>query len=75
MELKLSNARKDELRKKLVAIHFDEFDEEISDFKADQLLDAFLEKLAPAIYNVALQDFKQFMFTQIEDMEAIYEKE
>lgn len=75
MELNLSAAQKDELRKKLVSIHFDEFDEEISDFKADQLLDAFLGKLAPAIYNAALQDFKQFMFSQLEDMEAIYEKE
>ncbi|VGO13812.1 hypothetical protein PDESU_02369 [Pontiella desulfatans] len=74
MELKLSDAQKDGLRNKLVAIYFDEFDEEISDFKADRLLDAFLEKLAPAIYNTAILDMKQFMFTQIEDLEAIFEK-
>jgi uncharacterized protein (DUF2164 family) len=75
MELKLSDPQRDELRKKLVAIHFDDFDEEISDFKADLLLDAFLKKLAPAIYNTALQDVKQFMFAQLEDMEAIFGKD
>ena len=75
MELKLTDEQKSGLCKKLVAIYFDEFDEEISDFKAERLLDAFLEKLAPAIYNTAVQDMKQFMFTQLEDMEAIYEKE
>lgn len=75
MELKLTDAQKGGLCQKLAAIYFDEFDEEISDFKAERLLDAFLEKLAPAIYNTAVQDMKQFMFTQLEDMEAIYEKE
>ncbi|WP_372845433.1 DUF2164 family protein [Pontiella sp.] len=74
MELNLSDTQKDGLRKKLVAIYFDEFDEEISDFKANQLLDALLGALAPAIYNAAIQDMKQFMFTQLEDLEAIYTK-
>ncbi|VGO20885.1 DUF2164 family protein [Pontiella sulfatireligans] len=74
MEVKLSDTQQSELRRKLVGIYFDEFDEEISDFKADRLLDAFIEKLAPAIYNTAIQDMKQFMFTQLEDLEALFEK-
>lgn len=74
MEIKLSDTQKSELRKKLVAIHLDEFDEEISDFKAGQLLDAYIEKLAPAIYNAAIQDMKLFMMNQLEDLEAIYHK-
>jgi uncharacterized protein (DUF2164 family) len=74
MEIQLSNAQQDELRRRLVSIYFDEFDEELSDFKADRILDAFMEKLAPAIYNSALEDMKQFMFTQLEDLEAIFEK-
>lgn len=72
--VKLSPAQKDGLRQKLVAMYLDVFDEEISDFKADQVLDAFMESLAPSIYNTALQDMKQFMFNRLEDMEAIYEK-
>lgn len=75
MELNLTDAQKGGLCRKLAAIYFEEFDEEISDFKAERLLDAFLEKLAPAIYNTAVHDMKKFMFTQLEDMEAIYEKE
>jgi uncharacterized protein (DUF2164 family) len=74
MELKLNPAQQSELRKKLVAMYLDIFDEEISDFKADRVMDAFMETLAPAIYNTALEDVKQFMVTQLEDMEAIYRK-
>lgn len=75
MDLKLTDTQRNELRSKAIAIYLDVFDEEISDFKADRILDAFVEKLAPAIYNIAIQDMKQFMFTQLEDMEAIHSKE
>ena len=74
MDLNLSDAQRNDLRNNLIALYVDLFDEEISDFKADQILDAFLEKLAPAIYNTAVQDMKLFMFSQLEDMEAIYSK-
>jgi uncharacterized protein (DUF2164 family) len=74
MEIQLSSTQKNALRMELISMYIDVFDEEISDFKADQILDTFIEKLAPSIYNTALQDVKQFMFTQLEDMEAIYEK-
>ncbi|MDF7823411.1 DUF2164 family protein [Pontiellaceae bacterium B12227] len=74
MDLQLSPAQKDGLRRKLIALYMDVFDEEISDFKAGQVLDGFLETLAPAIYNEAVQDMKKFMLNQLEDMEAIYEK-
>lgn len=74
MKIKLSDAQQNELRNKVISLYLDVFDEEISDFKADQILDAFVDQLAPAIYNIAIQDMKQFMFTQLEDMEAIHTK-
>ena len=75
MKLNISTEQKDVLHRKLVAMYMDVFDEEISDFKAEQILDAFIEKLGPGIYNAAIQDMKQFMFSQLEDLEAIFEKE
>ncbi|MEI6890922.1 MAG: DUF2164 family protein [Pontiella sp.] len=74
MKFQLPSRQKDALRQKLITMYFEVFDEEISDFKADLVLDAFMETLAPSIYNTALQDVKQFMLNQLEDMEAIYEK-
>jgi uncharacterized protein (DUF2164 family) len=52
----------------------DDFDEELSDFKADQMLTAFIEQLGPEIYNAALQDMKAYLMNQIEDLDAIFEK-
>ena len=74
MDLNLSTEQKEMLRRKVIAMYLDDFDEEISDFKADQILDAFMSKLGPSIYNAAIQDMKQFMVARMEDMEAIFQK-
>jgi uncharacterized protein (DUF2164 family) len=71
MDIELKPAKKEELRMKLIAIYLDTFDESLSDFKADQLLDAFLKEMAPAIYNAALLDMKQYMNDRLEDLEAL----
>ena len=74
MKLNLSPQQKSLLRQKTISIFLDDFDEEISDFKADQILEAFIEKLGPGIYNAAIQDMKLFMMNQIEDIDAIFQK-
>ncbi len=74
MKIKISPIQKERLRQKVIALFMDDFDEEISDFKADQILDAFIEKLAPDIYNTAIQDMKAFMINQLEDLDAIFQK-
>ena len=56
MKIKLSPQQKGLLRQKLIAMFRDDFEEELSDFKADQILDAFIEKLGPSIYNAAIED-------------------
>ncbi|MDF7807949.1 DUF2164 family protein [Pontiellaceae bacterium B12219] len=71
MDMELKPAQKEALRIKLIALYLDTFDESLSDFKADQLLDAFLKELAPSIYNAALLDMKQFMNDRMEDLEAL----
>jgi len=74
MKINLSPQQKELLRQKTISMFMDDFDEEISDFKADQILDAFIEKLGPDIYNAAIQDMKIFMMNQIEDIDAIFQK-
>ncbi len=74
MKINLSPQQKELLRQKTVSMFLDDFDEEISDFKADQILDAFIEKLGPSIYNSAIEDMKLFMMNQIEDLDAIFQK-
>lgn len=74
MKIQLSDSQKHQLRQKLIAIFMDDFDEEISDFKADRFLDAIIENLGPDIYNTAIQDMKAYLINQIEDIDAIFEK-
>ena len=74
MKIKLSEMQKKRLRQKVIALLMDNFDEELSDFKADQILDAFVEQLGPDIYNTAIQDMKGYMINQLEDLHAIFEK-
>jgi uncharacterized protein (DUF2164 family) len=71
MDIELKPEKRALLRMKLIALYLDIFDESLSDFKADQLLDEVLKELAPAIYNAALLDMKQFMNDRMEDLEAL----
>jgi len=74
MKIKLSLPQKKHLRQKVITMFMDNFDKEISDFKADQILDAFVEKLGPEIYNTAILDMKAHMMNQLDDLGAIFEK-
>ena len=74
--IRLSDERRQQL---LTAIkqHFDaEFDEPISDFRADALLDFFLKHLGPAAYNQGVRDAAAHMHAKISDIEGdVYERE
>jgi len=74
MKIQLSPIQKERLRQKVIALFMDDFDQEISDFKADQILDVFVEKIAPDIYNTAIEDMKVYLMGQIEDLGAIFKK-
>jgi uncharacterized protein (DUF2164 family) len=74
MKIKLSPQQKTLLRQKLIAMFRDDFEEELSDFKADQILDAFIEKLGPGIYNAAIEEMKIYLMNQIEDLDALFQK-
>lgn len=54
-----------------ITVFFDhQFDQEVSEFRAGILLDFFLAKLAPAVYNSAIEDARAFLAERLEDMEA-----
>ncbi|NLX27265.1 MAG: DUF2164 domain-containing protein [Lentisphaerae bacterium] len=75
MKIELKEEQKAQLCRTITELYFNDFDEEISTFRAEQILDAFIEKVAPAIYNMALEDVQQFLLKQIDDLDAIYRKE
>jgi uncharacterized protein (DUF2164 family) len=57
--------------------YFDEhFDEPISDFRAEALLDFFLTALGPAVYNQGVHDASGYIQEKLAEIEGdIYEPE
>ena len=74
MDIKLSDEQRTQLCQKVVTMYLDEFDEEISDFRAEQILDAFIERIGPSIYNTAVEDVKHYLLARLEDVDAILRK-
>ena len=48
----------------------DEFDEELSDFRADELVTFFLRRLGPAVYNQAISDARGYMLERLDDLDV-----
>lgn len=70
MTVRLDEARRQHVVSRLQGFHRDQFDEEISVFRAEQLLDFLLEAIGPQIYNQAVQDARGFMQKKLEDMDV-----
>lgn len=65
---------KDEEKKILIADIKDffvkEFDEELGDLRADLVLDFFLDKIGPKIYNLGVNDARKWFRDKFEDLDA-----
>ena len=60
----------------MAAFFLAEFDEEISAFRAEGVLDFFLDALGPSVYNQGVQDARGFMMRKLDDLDAeIHERE
>jgi uncharacterized protein (DUF2164 family) len=54
----------------------DEFDDALSDFRAEALLNFFVRELGPPVYNQGVRDASRFMQAKLADIEGeVYERE
>lgn len=70
MAIELDDARRKQLLLRLQGFFRSEFEEEMSPFRAEQLLDFFLETLGPQVYNQAVQDARRYMQERLDDLEG-----
>ena len=70
MTIKLSKARRKELIAAVKSYFLENHDEEIGDMKAGFLLDFFMKKLAPPIYNQAIKDAQAYFQQKVEDLDG-----
>jgi len=76
MRVRLSDERKATLGRLLRQYFEDHFDEEISDFRAEGLIDFFVRELGPPVYNQGVRDACAYMQEKLTDVEGeVYEPE
>ena len=76
LRIKLSVDRRATLIKLLKGFYKENFDEELSEYRAERLLDFFIKQLGPPIYNQAIADARAFMYEKLEDLDVeFYEPE
>ena len=70
MAIDISKERKAQVIAELCAYYQTELDENLSPFRAEQLLDFLLRRLGPAVYNQAVQDARGYMQSRLDDLEG-----
>lgn len=76
MSIQLSAERRQQMIVGVRAFYDQDFGEELSVFRAEQLLDYFLKALGPQVYNQAVQDARAYMQARLDDLESeVYKSE
>ena len=76
MRIRLSSERRASLLRALKEHCSAEFDETLSDFRANGLIDFFVRELGPPVYNQGVRDAASFMQEKLGDIEGdVYERE
>lgn len=68
--LTLTDERRETLRRHLQTLYSTEFDERLSDFRADDIIDLMLRTLAPSVYNQAVADVRAHLQGKLDDLDG-----
>jgi uncharacterized protein (DUF2164 family) len=76
MRIRLSEDRRANLLRSIKEHFAANFDEPLSDFRAEALLDFFVRELGPPVYNQGVRDASGYMQSKLADIEGdVYERE
>ncbi|MCI9167104.1 MAG: DUF2164 domain-containing protein [Dorea sp.] len=70
--MKLSDSQREKLNEEIKAFYLDERGEEIGMIEQMQLLELFEQKMAPIVYNKALDDARVWYGRMMDNVEADY---
>lgn len=71
MEIKLSEDRLKVIVAEVQSYFSKEYDDPIGELKAEMLVDFFINKLGPKIYNQAIDDANAFIHDKLVDLDSI----
>ena len=76
MPINLSDDRKNEITHSLIDYFKSEFEEDLSQFRAQSIVHFMVHKIGPSHYNQAITDARKFMAEKLDDLDAeFYEPE
>ena len=74
MRIRLSDDRRATLLRSIKEHFAEHFDEPLSDFRAEALLEFFVRELGPPLYNRGVRDASSYMQSKLADIEGdVYE--
>jgi uncharacterized protein (DUF2164 family) len=69
-QIELSPDQRQRLAGQLQSLFQSEFDENLSEFRAEQILDLMLRTLGPGVYNQAVQDVRAHLQSKLDDLDG-----
>ena len=70
MRIKLDDDRKAQIARAVMGYFSSEFDEDISEFRASELVEFMLKQIGPSQYNQAIQDARKYMAGKLDDLDT-----
>ncbi|MEM1048221.1 MAG: DUF2164 domain-containing protein [Pseudomonadota bacterium] len=70
MAIELDPDRRSRFIGQLQNLFAEEFDEDLSEFQASEVVSLFLKKLGPSIYNQAVQDVRAHLQSRLDDLDT-----
>ena len=70
--IKLSDERKLKIKNSLQYLYENDFDESLSDFRAEELISFFTKSLGAVVYNQAINDACAFMQEKVQELDEEY---
>ena len=70
MRIDLTDDRRERMIRSVTKYFEENFDEPLSTFRAEQLLEFFVKELGPPVYNQAIQDARAFIQDKLTDLEG-----
>jgi uncharacterized protein (DUF2164 family) len=69
-QIELSDERKKKVLLLLKGFYSEDFDQELSPFQAERLLEFFMRALGPPLYNQAIADARASMQEKLDDLDS-----
>lgn len=70
MTIEIEEGRREILVRRVQGFFLEEFDEEVTPFRAEQVLDFAVSVVGPQIYNQAVQDARKFVQERLDDLDG-----